>query len=137
MDINELNSKVIAEFRANAGKVGGQFEGTPLLLLSTVGAKSGAERLNPLAYLDDGERLVIIASYAGAEQSPPWYFNLRKNPEVGVELGGESFRARAQIIAEPERSALFQAMVAQSPVFADYQAKTKRAIPVITLSRLD
>ncbi len=136
MDIHALNRKVIDEFRASGGKVGGQFDGVPLLLLETIGARSGEKRTKPLAYFADGERLVVIASYAGAEHSPPWFFNLQKNPEVGVELGSEKFRARATVAVEPERTTLFDKMVALNPVFADYQAKTERVIPVVILTRL-
>lgn len=136
MDINELNKKVIAEFRANDGRVSGRFEGVPLLLLETTGARSGEPRIKPLAYFEDGGRLIVIASFAGADKSPPWFFNLVQNPDVGVEVGGEKFRARAVVVAEPERTALFDRMVAMNPVFADYQAKTTRIIPVVALERV-
>ncbi len=136
MDIKEFNRKLIEEFRANEGKVTGQFANTPLLLLTTIGARSGEERVNPLAYLEDGDRLVIIASYAGADKSPPWYHNLVANPEVGVEVGSKKFEARADVVAEPERTELYTRMESQMSAFTDYREKTTRVIPVIALSRI-
>ncbi|HTO70067.1 MAG TPA: nitroreductase family deazaflavin-dependent oxidoreductase [Myxococcota bacterium] len=133
--IQGFNKKIIDEFRANQGKVGGQFDGMPLLLLTTKGAKSGATRTNPLAYLRDGDRYVIIASYAGAPKNPPWYHNLVADPNVRVELGGQSFDARAEVVKEPERSALYQKVEAAMPVFSEYKRKTQRVIPVIALRR--
>jgi deazaflavin-dependent oxidoreductase (nitroreductase family) len=134
-DFNAWNTAIINEFRANNGKVGGQFEGTPLLLLHTTGAKSGAERINPLAYTKDGERLIIIASKGGAPTNPDWYYNLLANPSVTVEVGSEHFAARATAAAEPERTRLFEQMAAQMPGFADYQRNTPRTIPVIVIER--
>ena len=133
--IQDFNKKIIAEFRANQGKVGGQFDGMPLLLLTTKGAKSGASRTNPLAFLRDGDRYVIIASYAGAPKNPPWYHNLVANPTVRVEVGGQSFYASAEVVKEPERSALYQKVEAAMPVFSEYKRKTQRVIPVIALRR--
>lgn len=136
MDINEMNRKVIEEFRANSGKVGGQFADYRLLLLKTIGAKSGETRTKPLAYLEDGNRLLVIASYAGAPTSPPWFFNLIKNREVGVEVGDEQYQARATVAEEPERTELYAKVVAAMPIFAEYQGKTERVIPVVALTRL-
>jgi deazaflavin-dependent oxidoreductase (nitroreductase family) len=133
--MQDFNKKIIDEFRANQGKVGGQFNGMPLLLLTTKGAKSGVSRTNPLAYLRDGDRYVIIASYAGAPKNPPWYHNLVANPNVRVEVGGQSFDARAEVVKEPERSALYQKVEAAMPVFSEYKRKTQRSIPVIALRR--
>lgn len=133
--IQDFNKTIIEEFRANKGVVGGQFKGAPLLLLTTVGAKSGRSRINPLAYLADKNRYVIIASYAGAPTSPPWYYNLKANPTVEVEVGAERFKARAEILAEPERTQLYQKMAKVMPVFSEYQKKTTRSIPVIALKR--
>jgi deazaflavin-dependent oxidoreductase (nitroreductase family) len=135
MDIRDFNKTIIDEFRANGGKVGGQFAGAPLLLLTTTGAKSGAARLNPLVYLADGDRCVIIASNAGAPANPPWYHNLVAHPDVEVEVGTQRFNARAEVVSEPERSRLYQQMVSVMPVFAEYQKKTTRVIPVISLGR--
>ncbi|HEY0734218.1 MAG TPA: nitroreductase family deazaflavin-dependent oxidoreductase [Herpetosiphonaceae bacterium] len=134
-DFNAWNTAIINEFRANNGKVGGRFEGTPLLLLHTTGAKSGVERINPLAYTQDGERLIIIASKGGAPTNPDWYYNILANSAVTVEVGNEHFPARATAAEEPERTRLFEQMAAAMPGFADYQRNTPRTIPVIVLER--
>lgn len=134
-DVHAWNAAIINEFRANNGKVGGQFEGAPLLLLHTTGAKSGAERINPLAYTQDGERLVVIASKGGAPTNPDWYYNILANPVVTVEVGSEQFQARATAAEEPERTRLFEQMAAHMPGFADYQRNTPRTIPVVVLER--
>ncbi len=131
-----FNQKIIEEFRANGGVVGGPFEGAPMLLLGTIGAKSGASRTNPLVYLPDGERMIIFASYAGAPKHPPWYHNLVANSEVTVEVGTETFQAQAVTIDEPERSDLYARMAERMSAFADYAAKTDRVIPVISLTRV-
>ena len=136
MDTQAFNKAIIDEFRANKGVVGGQFAGAPLLLLSTTGAKSGLARVNPLVYLADGDRQIIVASFAGAPTSPPWYHNLLANPEVGVEMGSENFKASAGVLDEPERTELYAKMVEIMPVFSEYQSKTTRVIPVIALTRL-
>ncbi|MBK6793626.1 MAG: nitroreductase family deazaflavin-dependent oxidoreductase [Anaerolineales bacterium] len=130
---NDWNKKVIEEFRANAGKVGGNFEGKSLLLLHTKGAKSGQERVNPVACVQDGERLVVIASKAGAPTHPDWYYNLVANPVVTVEYGSDTFQAKAVVAEEPERTRLYDKMVEVMPGFADYRAKAARVIPVIVL----
>ena len=136
MDLQEMNRAIIEEFRANKGIVGGQFEGVPLLLLTTVGARSGLTRTNPLAYFADGDRYLIIASYAGAPVNPPWYYNLKANPEVEVEIGVERFKARAAEVKEPTRTEIYQKVASAAPVFAEYQKNTKRTIPVILLDRI-
>ncbi len=130
------NQAIIDEFRANSGKVGGRFAGRTLLLLHTVGARSGQERVNPVAYIRDGDRLVIIASKGGAPTNPDWYYNILAHPLVMVEVGTEQFQARAEIATEPERTRLYSQMVAVMPGFAEYQQKTTRVIPVITLTRV-
>jgi deazaflavin-dependent oxidoreductase (nitroreductase family) len=135
-DLVDRNRAIIDEFRANAGKVGGPFAGRTLVLLHTTGAKSGQERINPVACLRDGDRLVVIASKAGAPTNPDWYHNLVAHPLVTVELGTETFRARAAIATEPERTRLYERMVAVSPTFDEYRHKTARVIPVIILTRL-
>jgi deazaflavin-dependent oxidoreductase (nitroreductase family) len=132
----ELNRSVIAEFRANGGRCGGPWEGNPMILLTTTGARSGAPRTSPLTYTTDGERLVVIASKAGAEHHPAWYHNLVANPDVVVELGQETFPARAAVAAEPERSRLFAERVAVMERFAGYQELTDRVIPVVVLERV-
>ncbi len=130
------NTSIIEEFRANSGKVGGPFAGRTLLLLHTMGAKSGQERINPVAYVTDGDRLVIIASKGGAPTNPDWYYNILANPLVTVEVGTDQFQARAEVASEPERTRLYDKMVEMMPSFADYRKKTTRLIPVITLKRV-
>jgi deazaflavin-dependent oxidoreductase (nitroreductase family) len=133
---NERNMGIIQEFRANAGKVGGRFEGRSLLLLHTVGAKSGEPRINPVACVSDGDRLVVIASKGGAPTNPDWYYNILANPLVTVETGSEQFQARATVAKEPERTRLYDKMVEMMPGFAGYREKTTRVIPVIILTRV-
>lgn len=135
-EVTALNLKVIEEFRANGGKVGPPFEGSPLLLLGTIGAKTGAERTNPLVYVEDEGRIIIVASFAGADASPPWFHNLKANPEVTVEIGTEKYQARASIVDEPDRTRLYQKMEAAMPIFTEYQSKTTRVIPVVALERI-
>ncbi len=132
---SDWNKKVIGEFRANGGKVGGSFEHMTLLLLHTTGASSGKPRLNPVAYTMDGDRYVIIASKGGALENPDWYHNLVAHPEVRVEVGTEAFDALAEVATEPERTELFTKMAARHPGFAEYQDRTERVIPVIALTR--
>ena len=136
MNLDELNRSVIDEFRANDGSVGGDFAGMPLLLINTIGAKTGKQRTKPLAYLEDDERYVVVASYAGAEHNPPWYYNLKANPEFELEVGKETFMARATEVSEPERTQLFKRVAEKMPVFKEYQAKTSRVIPILVLERI-
>lgn len=135
--MSDFNEKVIAEFRANQGVVGGYFEGQTVLLLHTTGAKSGIERVNPVVTTQDGDRYVVVASKAGAEKHPDWYHNLVANPDVTVEVGAETFDATATVTEEPERTDLYSKMESLNPAFTEYKAKTAgiRVIPVITLSR--
>jgi deazaflavin-dependent oxidoreductase (nitroreductase family) len=133
---NNWNNAIIEEFRANSGKVGGYFTGKTLLLLHTIGAKSGQERINPVACVTDGDRLVIVASKGGAPTNPDWYHNLLACPQVTVEVGTERFQVQAAVVPEPERTRLYNQMVAMVPAFAEYQQKTSRVIPVITLTRV-
>jgi len=134
--IDELNQSVIKEFRANQGKVGGPMEGMPVLLLTMTGAKTGRTLVRPLCYSRDGDRIVIIASYGGAPGNPPWYHNLVANPDVTVEVGTEKYPARAQQVYGVERDRLFEAQAKLMPFFTDYQSKTRRQIPVLTLTRI-
>jgi deazaflavin-dependent oxidoreductase (nitroreductase family) len=135
--MSDFNQAVIDEFRANAGRVGGSFAGANMLLLHTIGAKSGRPRTTPLVYVKDGARFVVIASKGGADTHPDWYYNLLAHPMVTVELGSEQFEARATAVtAEPERSRLYAQMVAHRPGFAEYEHKTKRTIPAIILERV-
>jgi deazaflavin-dependent oxidoreductase (nitroreductase family) len=136
-ELNDWNAKVIAEFRANGGKVGGQFKDATMVLLTTRGARTGKERVNPLVYLPDGKRIIIFASKAGAPTNPDWFYNLRANPIVGVEVGTERYQARAVILDGEERDRLYAAQAKRFAAFADYQAKTTRKIPVIALERID
>lgn len=131
---NERNQKIINEFRANEGKVGGYFEGKTLLLLHTTGAKSGQERINPVAYTRDGERLVVIASKGGTPTHPDWYYNILAHPRMTVEVRTETFQADAKVAEEPERTRLYNKMVEMMPGFDDYRRKTTRVIPVIILT---
>ena len=133
---NNWNQTIIDEFRANSGNVGGAFAGKTLLILHTIGAKSGQEHINPVAYVRDGDRIVIIASKGGAPTNPDWYYNILANPRVTVEVGTEQFQAQAAIASEPERTRLYDKMVEMMPGFAEYQQKTTRVIPVITLTRV-
>jgi deazaflavin-dependent oxidoreductase (nitroreductase family) len=132
--MHDFNARIIDEFRANHGRVGGQFEGAPLLLLHHTGAKSGAERINPLAYLADGERYVIFASKAGAPTNPDWYHNLRAHPQVKVEVGAETIDVTASEAVGGERDRLFGRQTAAMPQFAAYAQRTERPIPVIVLT---
>jgi deazaflavin-dependent oxidoreductase (nitroreductase family) len=134
--MDEFNQAAIREFRANQGKVGGQMEGMPLLLVTMTGAKTGRTLTRPLCYSRDGDRLVIIASYGGSPRNPPWYHNLAANPVAEVEVGAEKFKVRATVTNGAERQRLFDAQARQMPFFADYQKKTKRQIPVLTLTRI-
>ncbi|MFI6482760.1 nitroreductase family deazaflavin-dependent oxidoreductase [Nonomuraea sp. NPDC050663] len=133
--MSDFNAKVIEEFRANEGKVGGMFEGSNLVLLTTTGAKSGRQVTSPVMYLPDGERIVIIASNAGADHHPAWYHNLSAHPEATVELGTETFAAKSEEISGSERDELYARMVAVAPGFAEYEARTSRRIPVLALHR--
>ena len=135
-DFNTFNQQIIAEFRANGGKVGGQFVGAPMLLLTTTGAKSGQSRVAPLVYSTDGDRLVIIASKGGAPTHPDWYHNILANPQVTVELGIETFKARASVPEGAERDRIFAQVVEQMPGFGEYQKNTTRTIPVVLLERI-
>ena len=133
--MSDMNQKVIEEFRANDGKVGGFFANNTLLLLHTTGAKSGKERINPLVTFEDGDRLVIIASKGGAPSHPDWYHNIVANPVVKVEYGAESFEAQAAVASEPERTRLYEIMETIMASFTEYKEKAGRVIPVVTLSR--
>jgi deazaflavin-dependent oxidoreductase (nitroreductase family) len=130
----DYNQRNIEEFRANDGKVGGRFEGKTLLLLHTTGAKTGKERVNPVAYVRDGERYVVIASKGGAPTNPGWYYNILAHPRLTVEVGTETFQVDAKVAEEPERTHLYNKMVEIMPGFDDYRRKTERVIPVFVLT---
>ena len=131
--MSDFNKKIIQEFRANDGKVGGMFEGMSLLLVHTTGAKSGQLRINPTAYIKDEENLIIAASKGGADSHPDWYHNLVSNPQVIVEVGSETISALAEVPSEPERSDLYGKLASKYPMFNEYKTKTKRVIPIIKL----
>ncbi|GAD85831.1 nitroreductase family deazaflavin-dependent oxidoreductase [Nocardia asteroides] len=134
--MSAFNDQVIAEFRANGGRVGGMFEGNEhMVIITTTGAKSGRAITNPLVYLPDGERIVLIASNGGADRHPAWYHNLVANPELTVELPTETFTAKAELVTEPERTALYDRMVELMPGFGEYREKTSRQIPVFAIHR--
>lgn len=136
-ELNERNKRIIDEFRANEGRVGGPFEGKDLLLLHTLGAKSQQERINPVACIKDGERFAVIASKGGAPTNPDWYYNVVANPQVTVEVGTEKFQAKATVAEEPDRSRLYEKMVEVMPGFDGYRRGTTRIIPVIVLERVN
>jgi deazaflavin-dependent oxidoreductase (nitroreductase family) len=136
-DQNEFNARVIAEFRANEGRVGPPFEGRPMILVTHRGAKSGNSYTTPLVYGFDNDRYVLIASMGGAPVDPQWYRNMVANPEVVVEVGTEQFDATVAEVTGDERDRLYAAMADAHPVFADYAAKAGRVIPVLTLTRVE
>jgi len=132
---NDYNRQVVEEFRANGGKVGGMWEGTPLLLLTTTGARSGERRITPMGYLPDGDRLLVWASNGGAPTHPDWYHNLVVHPHVTVEVGTQTFDAIAVVTEASERERLWTKAVQCYPILAEHQAKTTRQFPLIALSR--
>jgi deazaflavin-dependent oxidoreductase (nitroreductase family) len=131
--INAFNKNIIDEFRANGGKVTGQFANADLLLLTTTGAKSGQPRVSPLAYFRIDGKLIIVGSFAGAPVNPDWVHNLRANPQAHVEVGTESFDVTARELPSDEREELFPKLTAAAPGFAEYQSKTSRVIPLFVL----
>jgi deazaflavin-dependent oxidoreductase (nitroreductase family) len=134
-DMNDWNQQIIAEFRANDGKVGGPFEGAPMVLVSHRGARSGIERTTPLMYLPDGDDIVIFASKAGAPDNPDWYHNLVANPDATAELGSETVSVRARVAQGDERDELWGRQKAAYPQFQEYENSTDRVIPVVVLER--
>ncbi|HTQ20164.1 nitroreductase family deazaflavin-dependent oxidoreductase [Mycobacterium sp.] len=135
-ELNAFNNNIIDEFRANDGKVGGQFANSNLLLLTTTGAKSGRQRVSPLAYFRVDGKLIIIGSFAGAPVSPAWVHNLRADPAAHVEVGTDSFDVTARELPTRERDELFEKIAAAAPGFAEYQSKTSRVIPLFELHRV-
>jgi len=129
----DWNSQVIAEFRANGGKVGGPFEGGTLLLLHTVGAKSGQPRVTPVMYQDIGDGVAVFASKAGAPTNPDWYHNLLANPRVSAEIGTGTVGYVARVAEGAERERIWEAQKSANPGFAEYERKTTRQIPVVIL----
>jgi deazaflavin-dependent oxidoreductase (nitroreductase family) len=133
---SDFNEQVIDECRANGGKVGGAFEGSPLLLLETTGAKTRRSRVKPLVYRRDGDRLVVFGTKGGSPTHPEWFYNVRANPRVTVEVGSDRFEADARVALPDERDRLWRLQTQDVPVFADYQEKTDRTIPVVILERV-
>ncbi|MFL6001580.1 MAG: nitroreductase family deazaflavin-dependent oxidoreductase [Nocardioides sp.] len=134
--MSDWNEKIIAEFRANEGKVGGNFEGAPLLLLHSTGARTGKERVNPIMYQAVGDSFAVFASKAGADTNPDWFHNLKANPEARIEVGTETLEVTARVLSDEERAPIWEAQKARYPGFADYEANTDRVIPVVMLDRV-
>lgn len=134
-DYHDWNRKIVDEFRANEGRVGGPFEGAPILVLHTTGRKSGERRINPMMYLENEGRLFVFASKAGAPSHPDWFHNLVATPHVTVELGTETFTAHARPVDGAERDRLYAIQAELRPNFAEYQEKTNRVIPVVEIVR--
>jgi deazaflavin-dependent oxidoreductase (nitroreductase family) len=130
----DFNARTIAEFRANHGRVGGYFEGAPVLLLHSVGARSGEPRVNPVMYLGDGDRYVVFATKGGSDTNPAWYHNLVANPDVQIEVGDDTLDVHAVQAQGAERDELYARHAARYPAFAEYERKTARRIPVMILS---
>jgi deazaflavin-dependent oxidoreductase (nitroreductase family) len=128
----DWNTKIIEEFRANGGKVE-SFGTADLLLLTTTGAKTGEPRTSPLAYRREGDSLIVFGTYAGQPKHPMWYFNVRANPDVTIELGSETFPARARVAEGEERERIWEAQKVAIPQFAEYENKTDREFPVVVL----
>jgi len=129
------NGPIIEEFRSNEGQIGGFFEGRPVLLLTTTGAKTGRQHVNPAMYLADGDRWVVFATKGGAPKHPDWYHNLVANPAVTIEVGTETIAGRAEVITGEERDRLYAKQTELYPQFGEYEKRTTRTIPVIALSR--
>jgi deazaflavin-dependent oxidoreductase (nitroreductase family) len=134
--MEDWNQRIVEEFRANEGRVGGPFEGRPILLLHHRGAKTGTERVNPLAYQDlGGGAVAVFGSKGGAPTNPDWYHNLRANPRARVEIGTETFDVLARVAGGEERERIWEKQKRDMPGFADYERNTTREIPVVILER--
>jgi deazaflavin-dependent oxidoreductase (nitroreductase family) len=134
-EVSDYNRAIVDEFRENHGKVGGNFDGAPLLLLHTVGARSGRERVNPVMYLRDGDRLVVFATKAGSPTNPDWFHNLVASPDASVEVGDETFPVHATVLIGAERDRLYAKQAQLYPGFKEYEERTTRTIPVVALTR--
>ena len=132
--MSDVNDQVITEFRANHGVVGGPFEGAPILLLHSTGARSGQERIHPMMYRADGAAYLVFASKAGADDNPAWWHNLRAHPDASIEVGDETVEVHAEDLPRAERDEAYAAQAADYPGFAEYEAKTDRVIPVVRLT---
>ena len=133
MAVSGWNDKIIEEFRSNGGRVGGNFEGAPLLLLHSTGAKSGRERVSPMMYRKVGDAWAVFASKAGADSNPDWYYNLLANPRARIEVGTQTFDVTARTTSDEEREPIWSAQKADYTGFAGYEQKTTRQIPVVIL----
>jgi deazaflavin-dependent oxidoreductase (nitroreductase family) len=136
-DGNDFHARNIAEFRANHGRVGGPFEGAPLVVLHTVGARSGKPRTNIMWYLADDERYLLFASNNGTDSNPDWYWNLKANPDARIEVGDDIVDVHATDLQGAERDDKYALQAERYPAFAEYQRKTSRTIPVVALTRTD
>ena len=134
-DRNDFNTSIIEEFRSKDGKVGGPFEGAPMLLLHSTGAKSGQERINPVVYQQVGDEVAVFASKAGAPTHPDWYHNLVANPDATIEIGTETVPVRARVLSGEERERVWSRQKELMPGFADYEKTAGREIPVVLLAR--
>ncbi len=134
-EMNDWNRQIVEEFRTNGGKVGGRFEGSAMILVHHVGARTGAERVNPMVYFPDGDRLLVVASKGGAPTNPDWYHNLKAHPRTEVEVGVERFPVEATEVTGDERTEAWERIVAANPGFGEYQRNTERTIPVLALTR--
>ena len=133
MTADDFNARNIEEFRANHGRLGGNFEGAPVLLLHSIGAKSGDERVSPMMYMADGDRYLVFASAAGADRNPAWYWNLTAHPDVSIEVGDRQLDVRAVELTGADRDEKYAEQARRYPGFAAYQRKTTRIIPVFSL----
>lgn len=133
--MSDWNDKIIAEFRANHGRVGGPFEGAPLLLLHSTGARTGREHVTPMMYQAVGDGFAVFASKSGADTNPDWYHNLRAHPEVVVEVGDETLEVTARVLDPHEREPIWEEQKSRYPGFAEYETRTTRVIPVVMLDR--
>ena len=133
--MNDFNDRIIAEFRENGGKVGPPFQGAPLVLLHSIGAKSGEERISPLMSFADDDGWLIVASKAGAPTNPAWYYNLLAHPDTTVEFGSETYEVTASVLSDEERAPLWAEITANNPGFAAYEEKTERTIPLVRLTK--
>jgi deazaflavin-dependent oxidoreductase (nitroreductase family) len=133
---SDYNAKIIEEFRANEGRVGGEWAGSPLILIHHIGAKSGIERVQPLGcFILEGGRFAIVASNGGSPAHPDWYYNVKASPRITAEVGGETFTVVAEELDDAARAELWPALVAEAPSLGEYQTRTTRQIPVFLLTR--
>lgn len=133
--MSDFNNQIIEEFRANGGQLGGNFAGAPVLLLRSIGAKSGQERVHPMVFRALGDSWAVFASKAGAPSNPAWYHNLVANPDASIEIGTDLVAVRARVAEGEERDTIWEAQKEAMPGFADYERQTTRAIPVVILER--